>query len=309
MDQQMKAFVRTSSTDQNIELQNVQIPEFGPEEVLIKVEAFGVGIHDGYFIPSDAKFPYIIGSEGAGIIEQKGSKVKNFDIGDPVIYTTSLQKQGGTWAEYTVAKQNVLIKLPEKLTFQEGAALPISGKTALECMREIDLNRGDTLFIAGASGAIGTMVIQLAKAQGIRISASASQKNHDYMTSLGANQTVDYHDPDWINKVKEWSDGGVTAALAIQPGTGADSIKVVKDNGRLITVSGDSTSVTPERGISVNQMEHHLDTPDLEKFVQDVAREKIKLVIEDKYDFEDSLQALKKTETRHARGKIVVSLS
>lgn len=118
-------------------------------------------------------------------------------------------------------------------------------------MRELHLNQGDTLFIGGASGAIGTLVIQLAKETGIRISASASEKNQDYMRALGAEHTVNYKDPNWKIKVIEWSQGGVDKALAIQPGTGIESIETVKHNGELITVSGDHMPVSPQRNIEV----------------------------------------------------------
>lgn len=305
----MKAFVRTNATTQEVELQDVDIPKIQPDEVLIKVEAFGVGIHDRYFIPSEISFPYVIGSEGAGIIKEKGIQVKDFLIGDRVIFTTILQKQGGSWAEYAVAKEAVLIKLPDNLTTEQGAAIPIAGKTALECMREINLNDEDSLFIAGASGAIGTLVIQLAKAKGIRISASASEKNHEYMKSLGAEHTVDYNDPDWTTKVRDWSNGGVDTALAIQPGTGSDSIKVVKDGGLLITVSGDSQTVIPERDIEVRQMEHQLFTnQEMIELINKISQEKVKVVIENEYAFKDTLDALQKTETRRARGKLIVNM-
>ena len=305
----MKAYVRINAFSQEVQLIDVPIPEIQPDEVLIKVEAFGVGIHDRYFIPQDAEFPYTIGSEGAGIIEKAGSAVTGFSIGDRVIFTTILQTTGGCWAEYVAAKASGLITLPENLPFAQGAAIPIAGKTALESMRSLQLSKGDTLFIAGASGAIGTMVIQLAAAAGIKVSASASQKNHAYMESLGVEKAVDYNDPAWINKINLWSGGGVAAALAIQPGTGLDSIKVVKDEGRLITVSGDNTQVSPERNVIIEQMGHHADTQKLVvEMVNSISEGKIKIVIEKEYSFEDALKALEKTETRHARGKLVVAL-
>ena len=232
-----------------------------------------------------------------------------FSIGDRVIFTTILQTTGGCWAEYVAAKASGLITLPENLPFAQGAAIPIAGKTALESMRSLQLSKGDTLFIAGASGAIGTMVIQLAAAAGIKVSASASSKNHAYMESLGVEKAVDYNDPAWINKINLWSGGGVAAALAIQPGTGLDSIKVVKDEGRLITVSGDNTQVSPERNVIIEQMGHHADTQKLVvEMVNSISEGKIKIVIEKEYSFEDALKALEKTETRHARGKLVVAL-
>lgn len=309
MANKMKAFVRTSASTQEVELQEVNLPEMHAEEVLIKVEAFGVGIHDRYFIPSDVNFPYIIGSEGSGVITEKGSQVNGFEIGDKVIFTTVLQTQSGSWAEYAVAKQSALIKRPDNLTAVVGASIPIAGKTALECMRELNLNKGDTLFIAGASGAIGTLVIQLAKAKGILIAASASPKNHEYMKSLGAARTVDYNDPDWTIKVKEWSNGGVAKALAIQPGTGEESIEVVKHGGELITVSGDNSSVSSERDIEVRQMGHQLfANKELIELINKISNEEIKVVVEREYPFRYALDALEKTETRHARGKLVVKM-
>lgn len=303
----MKAYVRLDAGSQEVRLSEVSIPEIKANEVLIKVKAFGVGIHDRYFIPNDVSFPYIIGSEGAAVITKLGSDVHGFSIDERVIFTTTLQPQGGSWAEYAVAKQTVLIPLPDNVTFAQGAAVPVAGKTALECMRALNLEKGDTLFIAGASGAIGTLVIQLAAKKGIIISGSASEKNHSYMKSLGAEKTVDYQNPEWINEIITWSNGGVNAALAIQPGTGKDSIKTVKDGGKLITVSGDNTQVTPERNIEVEQMEHHADTRQkIIELVDAISKSEIEIIIEKKYSFNDALKALEKTETRHARGKLVV---
>lgn len=303
----MKAFVRTSKVDLEVKLEEVPLPEIHPDEVMIKVEAFGVGIHDRYYIPEDVNFPYVIGSEGTGTITELGIKATNFKVGDRVIFTTVFQPQGGCWAEYTTVKEGALMPLPDNLSFTQGATLPIAGKTALECMRALNLKKGDHLFIAGASGAIGTLVIQLAAKEGILISASASAKNQEYMNSLGAEMTVDYNDPDWITKIKEWSNGGVTAALAIQPGTGKESIKTVKPGRKLITVSGDHDQIQAERGIIPEQMEHSYKTQQkLLDLIETIAQGEIQIVIDKEYPFEQALDALKKTETRHARGKSVV---
>lgn len=305
----MKAFARINPASQQIKMLEVPVPEMNSDEVLIQVKSFGVGIHDRYFIPGNARFPYVIGSEGAGIIEKTGSQVQNFKAGDRVVFTTILQPQGGSWAQYAVAKAGVLHLLPARLNFSQGAAVPIAGTTALECLRALPLSAGDTLFIAGASGAIGTLVIQMAAARGIRVSASASAKNHNYMRLLGAEKTVDYHDAYWQHQIIQWSGGGVTAALAIQPGTGIQSIKAVKANGAVITVSGDSAQVVPERNIAVQQIQHHAETAkQIEQLLQNIADGVLKITIEKEYDFEDALLALQKTETRHAKGKLVVQL-
>lgn len=305
----MKAFVRIDKNSQEVRLENVPLPEIQPDEVLIKVAAFGVGIHDRYYIPNDAKFPYTIGTEGSGVISEIGNKVSKFAIGNSVIFTTAMQPQGGSWAEFSVSKEAALIAMPENLTFAQGAAVSIAGKTALECMSALNLEMGDTLFIAGASGAIGTFVIQLAASKGIRIAASASEENHAYMESFGVEKAVAYNDSNWKNEIKEWSNGGVKAALAIQPDTEIDSMEVVKNGGKVIMVSGYKKKITQQRAIVVKQMEHHQETQQkVVELVHAISIGNIEIVIEKEYPFEQALEALEKTETRHARGKLVVML-
>ncbi len=161
--------------------------------------------------------------------------------------------------------------------------------------------------MAGPSGAIGTMAIQLARFPGCRLAASASSKNHEHMRSLGAELAVDYHDADWIDQILSWGPRGVDAALAIQPGTSADCLRVVRDGGRIVTVSGDQ--LTTERGISVAQV---IVGPDirreLAKLASDVATGVIHVEVERMYPLEQGIDALEKTETRHARGKVVLTV-
>lgn len=303
----MNASVRTNPHDQNVELMEVPVPEISDEEVLVKVEAFGVGIHDRYFIPNDADFPYTIGTEAAGVIAKIGGSGAQFQVGERVMLTSVLQPKGGCWAEYVAVPQSSLIPMPDEMAFTTAAAIPVAGKTALESMRALNLNAGDTLFVAGASGAIGTLVIQLAAARGIRVIGSASPENHEYMRSLGAEEAVDYSAPNWKQQVKEWMPEGVSAALAIQPGTADDSIDVVKDGGTVVTVSGDT--VPSRRNIKVFQFEHHQETQQaVAQLVSDIDEGGVRLVLEHIYPFKQALDALQKTETRHARGKLVVCL-
>lgn len=303
----MKAFVRTNATNEHVELQEVAIPTIDSHEVLVKVEAFGVGIHDRYFLPQQAIFPYTIGTEGAGIVVKVGDKVKNIEVGQRVILSSSMQLKSGCWAEYVATSPDKTVPMLDNIDFSTGAVLPVAGKTALESMHALNLVKGDTLFVAGASGAIGTLVIQLATNKGIHVIGSALSKNHDYMKSLGAEHTVDYTDDDWKSKVKQWIPNGVDAALAIQPGTGTDSLDVVKNSGKVITVSGDK--VESERNIDARQFQHQLELQSsLNDLMDGVVANKLKIVIEQTYPFEEALQALEKTETRHARGKLVVTL-
>lgn len=92
--------------------------------MLVEIRAFGVGIHDRYFIPPDARFPYPIGTEGAGVVVKTGEDVKDFAPGDRGMLSTVLQPQGGTWAPFAVAPAQAVMKMPDGLAFEQAAGIP-----------------------------------------------------------------------------------------------------------------------------------------------------------------------------------------
>jgi NADPH:quinone reductase-like Zn-dependent oxidoreductase len=305
----MKAIgIRDSNHMRDFTVMEIPIPELDDDEALVRIRAVGVGIHDRWALPPNPRFPFAIGLEGAGTVEKVGSGVVGFGPGDRVMFSSMPQAKGGTWAEFTAVPANLLIGIPDDLEFTEAAALPIAGTTALEGIKALSLAHGSTVFIAGASGAIGTLAIQLATQRGYRIAASASTTNHEYMTSLGAEQAVDYRDAHWVQHVLDWMPQGVDAALAIQPGTGTASLPVVRNGGKIVTISGDQ--VIPERGIQVEQITHHPETrQEISQLAADVAAGRMRVVIDRAYPFEEGLRALEQSATRHARGKIILTLA
>lgn len=304
----MKAIVKQSEKSNDIALQDVPVPEINEEELLIEVRAVGVGIHDEYFLPQNITYPYAIGIEAAGVVQEVGNAVSNFKQGDRIAFVSMMQPKGGTWAEFVaINKDSLGFRIPDHMTFEQASAIPVAGNTALKAIESLLLHSGDSLFIAGASGAIGTFLIQLAKEKGFKVASSASRKNHQYMKDLGADYTVDYKDTDWQKQITEWMPGGVDAAIAVQPRTTTDSMKVVKDGGNVISISGDQ--VPSERGINVEIVSHQLDIRNaLDRMVKRLADGEMELVIEQVFPFAEGFEALKKTQTRHARGKLVLSM-
>lgn len=305
----MKAFVKPDPASSIIRPAIVQIPRVDAGELLVSLQAVGVGIHDSYFLPPDASYPFPIGIEGAGIVEEVGSDVAEYRRGDRIAFVSSMQPKGGTWAEYAViTAQSLILPMPAELDFVEAAALPVAGNTVLRAIAALgDIPYGASIFIAGGSGAIGTLAIQVARRRGWRVSASASAHNHDYLRSLGAELTVDYHNSQWPDEVRRWMPDGVDAAIAIQPGTSADSMSVTKDGGRVITVSGDS--VVPVRGIQVGMVAYEIDVRDeLTQLMTDVVTKKVHVEIERIYPFDQAAEALARVQTRHVRGKLVLRM-
>jgi NADPH:quinone reductase-like Zn-dependent oxidoreductase len=304
----MKAFVLRSAHEQTVEAAEVALPSLGADELLVRMRAVGVGIHDSSFLPPRPAYPYPIGIEGAGVVEEVGVDVTRYVPGARIAFVSAMQGKGGTWAEYAVVKEDALIiGIPAGLGFEQAAAVPVAGNTALKSLHALGAGPHDgSVFVAGGSGAIGTFVLQLATARGWRVAASASPPNHEYLRSLGADLTVDYND-DWVDQVLTWTPGGVDAAVAIQPHTTADSLLSVRDGGRVVTVSGDH--VEPTRGVAVVMPPHDLDVAeDLSSLMQQIADGGLRLTLEHVVPFTDALQALGKVQTRHARGKTVLTL-
>ncbi len=305
----MRAFVLPHPGAATIELADVPVPEIAADELLVRVHAVGVGIHDSYFLPADATYPYPIGIEAAGVIERIGSDVQGHRPGDRIAFVSSMQSKGGTWAEYVaVAAKSLILAIPADLDFVDAAAIPVVGNTvlkALTALPEVEVPGGSSLFIAGSSGAIGTFAIQLAHRRGWRIAASASPVNHDYLLSLGADKAVDYRFPHWQEQVLQWAPNGVDAAIAVQPDTSADCLPVVKDGGFLMSISGDD--LVSERGITTTGIPYRADvTDELAQLMEQIAAEEIHLELERVYPFGEALEALAKVRTRRARGKLVL---
>ena len=303
----MKAWVKQSPSADTIELTDVPVPSIDDDELLVRVRAIGVGIHDSYFLPTDVSYPFPIGIEAAGVVELVGDAVSGYSRGDRIAFVSAMQPKGGTWAGYAAVKSSSLIvPIPSALGFTEAAALPVAGSTILRAMYPLAIPSGGSLFVAGASGAIGTLAIQLAHRKGWQVAASASRKNHGYMLSLGAAKVVDYNDADWPEQIRQWMPGGVDAAIAVQPGTSSGCVEVVRDGGQVVTVSGDQAA--PKGRVRVEMIPYEVDVlGELKALAADVADGRVRLALET-HPFEEGLVALQNVQSRHARGKTVLTL-
>src|SRR5699024_8726725 len=102
-------------------------------EMLVRVHAIGVGIHDDYFLSKNIQYPHPIGIEAAGIIEKVGQNVTDFREGERIAFVSTMQMKGGTWAEYAVVADNsLIIPVPDGMSLTEAAAVPVAGNTALK---------------------------------------------------------------------------------------------------------------------------------------------------------------------------------
>lgn len=303
----MRAYVKESRSGPIVE-REVPQPEIASGEFLLEVHAFGIGVHDEYFLPQQPVFPYPIGIEAAGVVAEVGDLVTGVRPGDRVAAVSAMQPKGGTWAEYAaVAASSLTLAVPEGMSFTKAAAVPVAGNTALKALRGLSLDKGEAIFIAGGSGAIGTFLIQLAKRRGWLVAASASDENQGYLRGLGADLAVDYRDPSWAARVRDWAGGGVSAAIAIPPGTSAPALTAVRNGGAVVSISADQ--FVPERGITAMGLPYQADvSEELAEMMRQIASEEMVLTLEHVLPFRGALAALEKTRTYRARGKQVVTV-
>lgn len=305
----MKAYVVSQTVANTVVLADVHIPTPGAHQLLVRMRAIGVGIHDSYFLPPDAGSSYPVGIEGAGVVEAVGNGVDAYRVGDRIAFVSAMQSKGGTWAEFAVVDADALIMpMPDGLDFAVAAALPVAGNTVLRAFSALgDPSSVDTVFVAGGAGAIGTLAIQVGRSRGWRVGASASPRNHAYLRSLGAELTVDYHDPAWPTEVLAWVPGGVDAAVSVHPGTSEDTIRAVRDDGQLVSISGDN--VPPQPRVHVTTVPHGTDTrQELTQLLAAAAAGTLHVEIAQTYAFSEAPEALSQVQTRHTRGKLVLRL-
>ncbi|MFE2094012.1 NADP-dependent oxidoreductase [Streptomyces sp. NPDC059460] len=221
----------------------------GPGQILVAVEAAGVGPWDqllnGAGWDVGLRPPAALGVEGAGKVLTVGAGVTGFAVGDRVLaHEAPLPGGSGFWAERVLINADHAAACPPGLDAVHAAALPVNGLTALQALKKLDLSRGQRLLITNGGGATGALAIQLAGAKGIEVTATASAAAAERLLGLGAMEVVDYHDPNWSAKVR----GGFDAALIIATSTADAALPLVRDGGRLCSLTSDAPP--EERGIT-----------------------------------------------------------
>lgn len=297
----------------NAEIDKVELPELKEGEVLVRIKAAGVnpvdsGIPRGYLkgrIPHE--LPFIPGWDLAGVVEKRGFGARRFETGDEVYgYARRPVVRWGTFAEYTVIPESYLSLRPKNISIEEAGAIPLAGLTAYQSLYDAgDLQEGQTVLILGASGGVGSMAIQLAKARNARVIGVASEKNHQFMKDLGADETIDYRNNNVGEAVKEVQPEGVDLIFDCTSGeTLEQSIPVLKPDGKLVSILNSGEGLDPE--IDFEYVFVEPDSSQLDHLRELTEAGKLRVKVSETYPLEETEDALKQIETLHTTGKIVI---
>jgi NADPH:quinone reductase-like Zn-dependent oxidoreductase len=322
----MKAIVyeRYGSPDV-LQLKDLAKPVPGDHEVLIKVHATTVNSGDwrvrslevptgfgliarlalGVFRPRQP----ILGTELAGEIEAVGKAVTSFKPGDQVFAFCGLRM--GCHVEYkTMPEDGMLTAKPKNLSYEEAATLSFGGTTALDYLRRGKIKAGEKVLVNGASGAVGTAAVQLARYFGAEVTGVCSAANLALVRSLGADRVIDYTKEDFTESGETYDIIMDTAGTAPFP----RSKRALKTGGRLLQVLGSLPDLLRIPWVSLTSSKRVIGGPSAERaedlrFLAQLAEEgKLKPVIDRRYPFEQMIEAHRYVDTGRKRGSVVIAL-
>ena len=317
----MRAAVRDTYGAAGVRLEEVERPELADDSVLVRVRAASLNRLDWYTATGT---PYIgrpsmgmlkpkqraLGADFAGTVEAVGKEVTDFRPGDEVFGART-----GAFAEYVCARDAVALK-PANATFEQAAAVPVAGLTALQGLRDKgNVQPGQKVLVNGASGGVGTFAVQVAKALGAEVTAVCSSRHVDLVRSLGADRVVDYTREDFTRSGERYD--------VIFDNAGSRSWRecgrVLSPEGTIVLVGGPKSRVLGPLGHVVRMLLRSrlskrkavffiskLNRDDLAVLSDLIEAGKVTPVVEKTYELGEIADALRYMGEGHAQGKVVV---
>ena len=294
-----------------LKYEDVPRPEPKDDQLLVRVIAAGVNpvdglIRAGMFANENRTFPIILGGDIAGVVEKVGNKVTKFKAGDPVFAYVSLNSSGG-YAQYALVPEREAAPKPRSVTYIQAAAVPIVAMTAWQALIDTaKLGSGQTVLIHGGSGGVGSFAIQIAKARGAKVIATASTANQDFLKQLGADVAIDY--------TKQKFEDVATDVDVVLDSIGRDTLArsygVVKKGGIIVSLVARPKESELEkhgiRGTALNVEPNSEELAEIGKLIDD---KKIKVIVSQTLPLSDAMKAQEQVATGHTRGKVVLKVA
>jgi len=301
-----------------LKIQNIPVPEIEAQEVLIRVEAAGVGAWDPYeregrFVEItgvEPTFPYVLGTDGAGKIAAVGKDVNRFKEGDRVYAAALANPKGGFYAQYAAVNADNASLIPGDLSIEQAAVLLSDGATALTGLEKVlKLKSGESLMIFGASGGIGHLAIQLAKRLGAKVFAIASGDDGVQLaTKLGADKAVDGRGDDVLEAAKEFAPNGIDAALVTAGGADTDrALSAIRQGGRIAYPHGVMPEPTAHDGVEIEAFDGEISPALIARLNELIDSGPFEVQVDRTFPLEEAIKAHEALDEHHL-GKIALRI-
>jgi NADPH:quinone reductase len=293
----------------------VPVPEPAEGQVRIRVAAAGLNPFDNAVIQGYVKdrmehrFPLIPGADASGTIDALGGGVTDWSVGDDVFGSVGKRYQGeGTLAELATMSTGTIARKPPSVEHTQAAAVPVAGATALTMVEAASVSEGDVVVAIGATGGVGSYLVQLAANRGARVIAVCSAANAEYARGLGATDVVDYAACDVVEAVRSIASDGVDVVAEMHRGDeGARLAELVRSGGRFVSsVGGADEETLKVRGIEAVNVMGMVATAPLESLASMLERGEIRSPEIRTFPLTDTRDAFDQVASGHTRGKIVV---
>jgi NADPH:quinone reductase-like Zn-dependent oxidoreductase len=290
-------------------MEEIPVPEFGPGEILVKVHATAINpidwkIREGY-TKGKIKFPFILGWDVAGAVEATGSLVSRFKTGDLVFALADFTRNGAE-AEYVVIKTDAAARIPSTISMEEAAATPLASLTAwMMLFDKANLQPGQRILVHAASGGVGSFAVQLAKIAGAFVTGTTSAENIEYVKFLGADEVIDYKSEDFSKRLNDYD----VVLDTIGGETQKKSFKVLKKGGVLVTtVQIEDKDLANSYGVALQSGLVMPNGSRLQEIAGLIDEGKLKIYIDKTFDLKEVRAAQEYSQTGKVRGKIVVKV-
>ncbi|HEV8087957.1 MAG TPA: NADP-dependent oxidoreductase [Actinomycetota bacterium] len=290
-------------------------PDAGAGEVRISVYAAGTNPvdasdrSDGSWAGID--LPHVPGYDVAGLVDQVGEGVDGISVGQRVMAMMPFPRGAGGYAEFVVLPADLVAPLPAGVSFIDGAAVPLAAGTAYEVLERIDLAPGSWVLVHGASGGVGTFLVQLAATRDLHVIAASSARSHDLLRELGAADCIDYRDVDVAEAARGIAGGPVEAIVDLVGGTALQqSLGAVRSHGQLASIATPDLDLDPI--LDENLTFHGVLIEDSGERVRTLAgllrAGTIRPILAEVFPLERVADAHRFLETGHSGGKIVLQV-
>jgi NADPH:quinone reductase-like Zn-dependent oxidoreductase len=297
-------------------LHTLAVPRPAADEVLIAVHTAGVASWDVSVRRhpeslKNSKMPLVLGTDGSGTVAALGAHVHGFKVGDEVYAYSWDNPQGGFYAEYVAVPAERVGHLPRGLTLRQAGGIATTALTALQGVDDaLHLKPGDTVFIHGAAGGVGTLAIQFAKLRGARVLASISAADEAaFVRGLGADAVVDGRHGDVAAAAHAFAPQGLDAVLALAPGEALEqAIDALAKGGRVAYPTGVHPVPKERAGVPIIAYDAIPGPNEYARLTVAIEAAKLKVPIAAEFPLAQAAQAQERLEAGHIAGKIVLSI-